>query len=454
MLWRKLPACEADSEKQLSEEAKMKSKFCDGITRRDFVRVGVMGGTGLTLSNFLRLSEASEKKITPTADSCIFINLGGGPAHQDTLDMKPDGPSETRGEFKPIDSKLPGLQVCEHLPKLATITDRFALLRGIHHTAGAHPQGQSWISTGNRPGPALIHPSLGSVISKELPGFPDLPPYVAVPVTEWNAGYMGDAYAPLKTNAVPKPGKPFEVRGVTLSEGVTLDKVNRRQELLQKIDTTFSDLESDSQLLEALDKFGSKAHEMITSKRARAAFDVSQEPESIQKLFAADELSQSLLLAMRLVEYGVKFVTITNQGWDTHFDNFEKLKGNLLPQFDHGIHALISAMTEKGLLDRTLVVCMGEFGRTPKINVHAGRDHYPRVNWSLFTGGGVKTPQLIGGTDDGGTAPNDATDITPDDIAATIYRALGIDHHMEYYTSTGRPTMIVPEGRVISEIFA
>ncbi len=431
----------------------MKSTFCDGITRRDFVRLGVMGGTGLTLANYLQLAAANETNKS-TADSCLFINLGGGPAHQDTLDMKPEGPEETRGEFKPIDSNLAGLQTCEHLPKLATVADRFALIRGIHHTAGAHPQGQSWISTGNRPGPALIYPSLGSVVSKELPGYPDLPPYVAVPATEWNAGYMGDSYAPLKTSAVPKPGQPFEVRGVTLSEGLTLEKVNRRQELLKKIDNTFASLEKNSQLLEALNKFGLKAHEMITSKRARAAFDVSQEPASIQKLFAADELSQSLLLSMRLIEYGVKFVTVTNQGWDTHFDNFANLKNKLLPSFDAGIHALITAMTEKGLLDRTLVVCMGEFGRTPKINVHTGRDHYPRVNWSLFAGGGVKTSQIIGGTDAGATSPDDATDITPDDIAASIYRSLGIDHHKEYLTTTGRPAMLVPEGRIINDLFA
>ena len=253
----------------------MNSKFCDGITRRDFVRLGVMGGTGLTLSNFLRLAAADEQKST--ADACLFINLAGGPSHLDTLDMKPDAPAETIGEFKPIQSKLTGLQVCEHLPKLATIIDQFTLIRGISHTAGAHPQGQSWISTGNRPVPSLIYPSYGSVVSNELKGRPDLPSYVAIPKTEWNAGYMGDAYAPLKTNAVPKPGQPFEVRGISLSEGLTLEKVQRRQQLLKKIDNTFRQAETNSQLLEALDKFGKQAHEMITSAHSRAAFDVGQE---------------------------------------------------------------------------------------------------------------------------------------------------------------------------------
>jgi len=431
----------------------MNSTYCDGVTRRDFIRIGTVGLTGLSLSSFASMAAASEQK-NATADSCVFINLAGGPAHLDTLDMKPDGPSETRGPFKSISSKLTGLQVCEHLPMFAEIADQFALIRGIQHTAGAHPQGQSYISTGNRPGPALIHPSFGSVVSKESPGHADLPPYVAVPVTEWNAGYMGDAFAPLKTNAVPKPGEPFEVRGITLSEGLTLDKVNRRQELLKKIDKTFRTVDTNSQLLDALDAFGEKAHQMITSERSRAAFDVSQEPDSIRNLFADDELSQSLLLSCRLIEFGVKFITVTNAGWDTHLDNFTNLQNKLLPSFDRGIHAFMTAMSAKGLLDRTLVVCMGEFGRTPKINVHTGRDHYPRVNWSLMAGGGVKTGRFIGGTDKGGESPDDATDIKPDDLAASIYAAFGIDHHLEYYTATGRPVMLVPEGRVISDLFA
>jgi len=176
------------------------------IRRRDCLQIGVLGGVGLSLSSFSKLSVAAEAQKR-SADSVLFVNLAGGPSHLDTLDMKPEAPKETQGEFKPIQSKLPGLQVCEHMPKFAAAADRFTLIRGISHTAGAHPQGQSWISTGNRPTPALIYPSLGSVIGKELPGQPDLPPYVAIPKTEWNAGYMGDAFAPFKTNAVPEPGR-------------------------------------------------------------------------------------------------------------------------------------------------------------------------------------------------------------------------------------------------------
>ena len=337
-------------------------------------------------------------------------------------------------------------------PNWRKAMDKFTLIRGIHHTAGAHPQGQSWISTGNRPTPAIIYPSYGSVVSKELPRQPDLPSYVAIPKSEWNAGYMGDAYAPFKTNAVPVPGKQFQVRGISLAEGLTLDKVNRREQLLKKVDRTFRDANVDSRLLDALDKFGKEAHGIITSKRAQEAFDVNRESASIRERFTGDELNQGLLLACRLIEFGSRFVTVTNAGWDTHTDNFSGHK-RLLGPLDNALPAMLSTLDAKGLLDRTLVIVMGEFGRTPKINENNGRDHFPRANWCLLAGGGVRSGQLIGGTNSAGDAPNDATDIKPDDIAATLYHCLGIDPKLEYHTSTGRPVMLVPEGRLIDELF-
>lgn len=429
----------------------MKTKHTHLLTRRDTLRVGFLGLTGLTLADSLRLADAAPEKHA-TADAVLFINLAGGPSHLDTLDMKPNAPAETRGEFKPIQSKLPGLSVCEHLPKIALAADQFTLIRGISHTTGDHPQGQAYIAAGNRPGPTVKYPSYGSVVMNELPADPDLPPYVAIPQTEWNAGYMGDAFAPFKTNAVPKPGEPFAVRGITLAKGLTLDKVNRREQLLKKVDKTFREADTNSQLLDALDTFGKQAHSMITSKRTREAFDVSREPESIRKQFAADELGQSLLLATRLLASGVRFVTVTNQGWDTHLDNF-KGHQRLMPPMDAGFAAVLNALSEKGLLDRTLVVCMGEFGRTPKINANVGRDHYPRANWCMMAGGGVKPGQLIGATNEAGTAASDSTDIQPDDLGASIFHALGIDHHKEYYTKTGRPVSLIPHGKVMHELF-
>jgi len=422
------------------------------FSRRTTLQAGFLGLAGLALPDWLRLASAEDKKES-AADAVLFLNLAGGPAHLDTLDMKPESPAEMRGEFKPIDSSLPGLFCCEHLPKIAQMADQFTILRGISHSAGSHPLGQSYISTGNRPSPAVIYPSLGSVVAKELPGFDDLPPYIAIPQTEWNAGYMGDGYAAFKTNAVPRPGQPFAVRGISLAEGLTVEKVNRREALLKDINTKFRDLDKDSQLVDALDTFGQQAYSMITSKRTQTAFDVSQEPESIQKLFGASELEQSLLLATRLIEKGVSFVTVTNQGWDTHLDNF---KGHLrlMPPFDAGLAAAVTALKEKGLLERTLVVAMGEFGRTPKINENVGRDHYPAANWCMLTGGGVKKAQLIGATDKDGVRSTEDPAINPDDIGASIFHSLGIDHHTEYVTKTGRPQSLIPYGNVIDGLFA
>ncbi len=427
-----------------------------GWTRRSFVRAGVMGLTGLSLEQFLRLGEAGDAagaKKRPSADGVLFVNLAGGISHLDSLDMKPEGPSETKGEFKPIASRLTGLPVCEHLPKFASVADQYTLIRGISHSSGSHPLGQSYISTGNRPTPALMYPSYGSVVGKERAGKPDLPSYIGIPNTEWNAGYLGDALAPFKTNAVPRPGKPFQVRGISLADGVTVDEVRRRQQLLEKIDRTFRETDTGSQLLEALDKFGEQALSMMTSPRARAAFDVGQEPASIRQAFTDDEFNQGLLLGCRLIEFGVPFVTVTYAGWDTHTDNFNGHR-RLFPALDNGLQAMLGTLQDKGLLERTLVVVMGEFGRTPKINVNAGRDHYPRVNWCLMAGGGVQAGRLIGGTDAGGESPDDATQLKPDDLAATLYNALGIDPRSEYHTNTGRPVMLVPEGRVIHELFA
>ncbi len=429
----------------------MASRYCDNITRRDSLQVGALGLSGLTMASGLQPVSANDA-ANSTADSVLFVNLGGGPAHLDTLDMKPDGPAETKGEFKPIQTSLPGLLACEHMPNFAQVADQFTLLRGISHTVGDHPQGQAYISTGNRPTPALQYPSLGSVVTREKPGDPDLPPYMAIPDTEWTAGYMGDAYAPFKTNAIPKPGQPFAVRGITLPEGLTVEKVARRELLLSKLNRTFKEADKNSQLLEALDTFSQQAYSMITSKRTIEAFDVSREPESIQNLFEPDDFGQSMLLSVRLIESGVKFITVTNTGWDTHLDNFVGHK-RLIPPLDSAITGALTALRAKGLLERTLVIIMGEFGRTPKINQNRGRDHYPRVNWSLLAGGGVKPGQLIGATDAGGESPTDDTDIHPDDIGASILHALGINHHKEYYTKTNRPVSLVPNGRVIEELF-
>ncbi len=420
-------------------------------TRRQLLQAGVLGGVGLTLANYLRLAEASPLKAT--AEACIFVHLKGGPSHLDTLDMKPEAPSAEQGEFKRIQTVVPGYEICEHLPRLAKWIDRFTLIRGISHAAGAHPLANEYLFTGNRPSPAVVYPAMGAICAKELTTPEAIPPFVAVPNSDMAAGFLGVGYGSFKTTSVPKPGQPFEVRGLAVSGGLTIDKIKSRNELLRDLDQTFRTSEANSAVLEGLDRFSQKANEMILSDRARQAFDVSRESPNVLKLFEKDDVSQSLLLAGRLVEHGVRFVTVTQDGWDTHLDNFVGHK-KLLGPFDAGITALVEMLEQKGLLGKVLIVATGEFGRTPTINKQVGRDHWPRTMWTLVAGGGAKRNYFLGGTDKKGHAPDDRTHLKPDDLAASIYHALGIDPQREYFTPNGRPVLLVPEGKVMSELFA
>ncbi|HEV3302377.1 MAG TPA: DUF1501 domain-containing protein [Planctomycetaceae bacterium] len=432
---------------------------CDGIRRRDFLTVGALG-TGLTLAGYLRLSAAAEVsparagklKTKSHAKSAIFINLGGGPSHTDTFDLKPAAPTEYRGSFKPIPTKSAGMQLCEHLPKMAHNSNHFAILRSVTHTLAAHELGTLYVNSGNKPINSLDFPSYGAVVTKELPGPRDLPPFVAIPNTPQRTGFLGVQYSALSTSDIPKPGKPFGVRGISLGNGLTVADVEKRQHLLADLDKTFRGVETKSSLLDGLDRFGRQAYEIITSRRAREAFDVSRESPKFVEPYGKTPFGMSCLLATRLIESGVRFVTVNYGGWDTHFDNWNILQKKLLPPLDEGLSALVNGLESKGLLDSTVILMTGEFGRTPKINQQrAGRDHYPRAMSMVMAGGSIRGGQVIGATDDKGTEPtHDAH--SPDDVAATFYHVLGIDPTKEYHTSTGRPVMIVREGTPIEKL--
>ena len=316
--------------------------------------------------------------------------------------------------------------------------------------------GQEYINTGTRPLASLEYPGYGAVVTKERPGSIDMPGFVAIPHTRQKAGFLGVKYAPLNTGETPKKGRPFTVRGTALANGLTITDVENRQGLLKALDTTFSSIEKDNQLLDGLDKFSRQAYSMITSKKAREAFDIGKEPAARSETYGESPFGQSCLLATRLVESGVRFVTVSTGGWDTPRDNFPKLKDKLLPPFDQAVAAMLGDLEQRGLLERTAVFVTGEFGRTPKINnrtTPGGRDHYPRCMTMLMAGGGVKGGQVIGASDDKATGPaNEA--ISPSDAAASFYHNLGIDHTKEYHTKTGRPIMIVRDGSVIDELFA
>lgn len=429
-------------------------KTCDGLQRRDFLKVGAIGAVGLTLGQYSRMTAAGQVAAGAKAKSAIFINLPGGPSHMDTFDLKPESTDEYRGEFSPIQTSIPGIQISEHLPKLAQVMDKFCILRGVTHTLAAHNLGSEYVNTGNRPLPALEFPGYGAVVSKELGGPLDLPPFVSIPNSTQRAGYLGVKYAPLHTNQTPSAGQSFSVRGISLGGGVTVEDVERRHQLLSQVDTAFAGYEKDSQLLDGLDQFSQQALGVITSPRAREAFNTGKEDPKFAEQYGTSPFGQSCLLATRLVESGVRFVTVSTGGWDTHRDNWNALKTRLLPPFDEALAGLLCGLEQRGLLESTAVYVTGEFGRTPKINTERnGRDHYPRAMFMLMAGGGVRGGQVLGASDENGTGPlNDG--YSPDDVAASFYHTLGIDHTKEYRTSTGRPVMIVRDGHVIPELFA
>ena len=432
----------------------MFSLTCDGIKRRDFLRAGALGA-GLSLSGYLRLASAGELKQAK-AKSAIFINLTGGPSHMDTFDLKPNAPSEVRGQFNPIKTNVPGVEFSEHLPKLAQCADKFAILRGVTHTLAAHELGTEYVNTGSRPLPSLEYPGYGAVVTKELGGPQDLPPFVAIPNSNQRTGFLGVQYAPLNTTSAPKAGQAYGVRGITLGNGLTVEEVERRTSLLEDLDKTFAAVESNSQLLTGLDRFTEQAHSIITSRKAREAFDVSRESPAYAKPFGETPFGMSCLLATRLVESGVRFVTLTLGGWDTHNSNWTRLKTRLLPDLDTGLSSLLGGLAEKGLLDSTTVFVTGEFGRTPKINTRdaeGGRDHYPRCMFMLVGGGGIQGGQVLGESDETASAPKHEG-FSPDDVAATFYHTPGIDHTKEYHTSSGRPIMIVRDGKIIQKLLS
>jgi hypothetical protein len=372
----------------------------------------------------------------------------------DTFDLKPDAPSEFRGEFKPIDTNVPGIQISEHLPKLAKCADKFALLRGVSHSLAAHEFGTKYMNTGNRPIPSLEFPGYGPVVVKEKGGPSDLPPFVAIPDTPQVAGYLGVEFAPFSTTSVPRAGQPFTVRGITLRNGLTVEEVEKRRDLLKSLDTTFRGFEKESDLVHGLDRFSQRAYDIISSPRSREAFDVSREKPEVAAPFGQSAIGQSCLLASRLIESGVRFVTLSSGGWDTHDQNFERLKTRLLPDLDTALSALFNTLDRKGLLETTAIFVTGEFGRTPKINPRAGRDHFPRAMCCLMGGGGIKGGQVVGASDEKAMGPASGDGITPDDVAASFYHALGINAQKEYKTTTGRPIAIVRYGKPIPELFA
>ncbi|MDA7657279.1 DUF1501 domain-containing protein [Verrucomicrobia bacterium] len=414
--------------------------------RREFLRVGALGGL-LSLSSYERFCRLNAEP-QHSQRSAILVFLKGGPSHLDTFDLKPEAPSEYRGEFSPISTNVPGVQISEHLPKLAKRMDQLALIRGISHNLADHGLGTRYLATGNRPQPIIHYPEYGSVVSRQFPVRQDLPAFVSIHRSLEGPGYLGPEFGGLDTGEKPRANQSFNVRGVTLGNGLSLSQLDRREALVSDLDRYFGEFERQDPELAALDEFSQKAYRILSSARTREAFDLSKESPSIVDRFGPDETNQSLLLATRLVEAGVRFVTVIADGWDTHQNNFSELKRRLLPSLDQGLAAFMETMLDKGLLESTAVMVTGEFGRTPKINATAGRDHWPRAMFALMAGGAANVGQVLGASDDKGVGPADGG-YSPDDLAASFYQNIGIDPRMEFHARNGRPITLVRNGQVI-----
>jgi hypothetical protein len=441
----------------------MRQRDCEGTTRRDFLALGSAGLLGLGLPGLLQAEAlaAPGKGGGGRADSVIMIWLGGGPSTIDMWDMKPDAPERIRGEFASIATRAPGIRVCEHLPQLARAADKVTIVRSMQHTLPVHGPASRYLTTGNSPIGSLTFPSLGSLAARLRPVAPDLPAYVAVggKGSVSYAGYLGATYNPFLVEglAVGKTGKAApaskaSIRGITLPTGFTLDQLENRAKLLKGFDRGLAGLDEVAGVGDGLDAFHRKAMNILRSDRTRRALELDREPLQVRERYGMSGFGQGALMARRLVEAGVRFVTIGLAGWDTHQNNFRQLK-TLLPELDQTLSGLIEDLDGRGLLERTIVYCAGEFGRTPLINGTAGRDHWARSMSVLLSGGGFKRGCVHGSTDRQGMAPV-ADPVSPDDVSATVFHRLGLDPHQELTTSTGRPVQMFREGRVIAQLLA
>ncbi len=433
--------------------------YCDGLTRRGAIKAGVAGAFGLSLASLLRLEAgqpAAAQAATSSGKNAIFIFLTGGQSHIDTWDMKPDA-GDKKGEFASIATNNSDLRVCEHMPYLAKQADKYAIVRNVSHTQGAHSPGQRYLQTGNRKIPSLEYPDYGSVVSKELRAPRGVPQYVLLPSggsnsASYSAGYLGVAHGPF-TALGDASAKNYSVRALATPAGLTAGKIDARQRLLQRVDSRFRNVGLSNQELEGMDKSYQKAFDILQSQAVRKAFDIGSESDKVRDQYGRHKFGQSCLLARRLIEAGTRCVSLYSGGWDTHQSNFGELKNTLLPPWDQGLAALLADMHGRGMLENTVVWCTGEFGRTPTINdKNAGRDHWPRAMSMLYAGCGIRGGQLLGKTDKTASEPVDES-YSPDDAAASFYRAIGIDHLQEYHTPDGRPVMIVANGKPIEKLW-
>jgi hypothetical protein len=466
------------------------ARLCEGITRRDFVRLGGLGTLGLGLPQLLQAEAQAAEIARQTGKSgkrpknCILFFLMGGQSQLDMWDMKPDAPEQIRGEFKPIGTNVPGIQICEHMPLLAKRADKFAIIRSMTHHIKNHAPAGYYALTGNAPKRDVNnlglnfddYPALGSVVSLMSPTTRPVPSYVQLSPTligdvglqmpGFHAALLGPRYDPLRVVTDPNDAR-FQVDELSLPQGVGDDRLGARRSLLQIVENEFS-LLKEAPGLDRMSQFYQRAFDLVTSPEARKAFDIGQESPKLRERYGRNIYAQQCLLARRLVETGVRLVTIVWGGplnmpadyWDTHQGNFTKQKDKLIPIFDQCYSALLDDLEQRGLLDDTLVVAMGEFGRTPRIGQiiangstdASGRDHWPFCYSITMAGAGIKAGQVIGKSDET-TYTYDERPVTPEDFAATVYHAMGINPRAEVHDQLKRPLPIVRNGEPVYELW-
>jgi hypothetical protein len=440
----------------------MARRFCDGVRRRDMLRLGAAGLWGWNLS-WPQILAAQEQAATgkgSTRDvSVIILFLQGGLSTIDTWDMKPEAPVEFRGEFKPISTNVPGIQLCEHLPRLAGQMDKFSLVRSFGLSNSDHGPADHYILTGYRPGggfngglkPNNQRPAHGAIIAKQLGPRGAVPPYVCLPKMHNSAGssYLGSSAAPFTVEADPN-APDFTVPDLAPPLDIDAERLSDRRGILQQIDRFQRGTEAAAnRSANAMSTYQQKAFELMTSTATKNAFDISREPDKLREEYGRHSLGQSCLMARRLVEAGVRCVLIDHTNWDTHFNNFHVLKNDLLPHLDTGMSTLFRDLHDRGMLETTLVLVTGEFGRTPRINKDAGRDHWGPSTAIAMGGGGIRGGVVVGASNERAEKPA-TTPYGPEDLAATLYHCLGIDPKTEFHTPEGRPIPIVPgSGRLI-----
>ena len=430
---------------------------CERVSRRHALRLGSCGLIGgLTLPRLLELQAKAAGPNAGKAKSCIFLFLEGGPPHQDMWDPKPDAPSEISGPFQPINTNVPGTIVTDQLPLCAKMADKYSIVRSHSHRDNGHSTGYHYVMTGRKPNfrdgdnpvPSNeFYPSIGSVASRELGARTSLPAYINLPhpMGAGGPGFYGAEHAPFVIEADPTQ-PDFEVKDLQPAGKLSQKRLSIRQKLLAGIDEL--ERERNRGRAKVMSAYYEKAQRLITSPEAKKAFDIQSEPESVRNKYGHTQIGQCALLARRLIEGGCRFVGVDAPGWDVHFNCFPSLKTDLIPYADRAFSALVTDLEERGLLDETLVVMMGEMGRTPRVNARAGRDHWSMAQTIIFAGGGTKPGQVIGATDKQAAAPI-TEPIGVNDLLRTINVLMGIDSDKVYYGPLGRPVPIVNGGKVI-----